>query len=226
MILLGGRTRRGRRRASASRSARPPIRPVHRRRSPHLRLGSARALRPLPAAPASRTTRRLEAERAALRGARRPATRARLALRRRRRCSGRWSGSRRTCCIRAWCRMPATRCSRRGGIARLRAPARRTDPRHLFDGNIFYPLPLTLDLLGRDVPRRDCSARRSSWPASIRCSSSNVLTLLAFPPCGLAFFYAGWRLTGDPRAALRRRRARRAGIRSMPSTTAISSCTG
>src|SRR6185436_1562352 len=30
----------------------------------------------------------------------------------------------------------------------------------------------------------------------------NALALLAFPACGLAFFYAGWRLTADPRAAL------------------------
>ena len=31
---------------------------------------------------------------------------------------------------------------------------------------------------------------------------SNALMLLAFPACGLAFFYAAWRLTGEPDAAL------------------------
>ena len=31
---------------------------------------------------------------------------------------------------------------------------------------------------------------------------SNALLLLAFPACGLAFFYAAWRLTGEPDAAL------------------------
>jgi hypothetical protein len=31
---------------------------------------------------------------------------------------------------------------------------------------------------------------------------ANALFFLAFPGCGLAFFYAGWRLTGDPRAGL------------------------
>ena len=31
---------------------------------------------------------------------------------------------------------------------------------------------------------------------------ANSLMLLAFPACGLAFFYAAWRLTGEPDAAL------------------------
>jgi hypothetical protein len=85
-------------------------------------------------------------------------------------------------------------------IARL-AHQLATDPRHLFDGNIFYPLPLTLTysdstflegLLGAPF------VLAGADPLMV----ANVLTFLAFPACGLAFFYAGWRLTGDPRAAL------------------------
>ena len=85
-------------------------------------------------------------------------------------------------------------------IARL-AHQLTTDPGHLFDGNQFYPLPLTLTysdptflqgLLGAPFVLAGLD------PLVV----ANGLTLLAFPACGLAFFYAAWRLTGDPRAAL------------------------
>ena len=85
-------------------------------------------------------------------------------------------------------------------IARI-AHQLATDPRHLFDGNIFYPLPLTLTysdstfleaLLGTPF------LLAGADPLLV----ANGLTLAAFPLCGLAFFYAAWRLTDDPRAAL------------------------
>jgi hypothetical protein len=85
-------------------------------------------------------------------------------------------------------------------IARL-AHQLAHDPAHLFDGNIFYPRPLTLTysdstflqgLLGAPFVLAGADALRVS----------NALMLLAFPACGLAFFMAGWRLTADPRAGL------------------------
>jgi hypothetical protein len=85
-------------------------------------------------------------------------------------------------------------------IARL-AHQLATDPRHLFDGNIFYPLPLTLTfsdstflqgLLGTPFVLAGVD------PLIV----ANALTMVAFPLCGLAFFYAAWRLTGDPYAAV------------------------
>ena len=85
-------------------------------------------------------------------------------------------------------------------IARL-AHQLTTDPRHLFDGNIFYPLPLTLTfsdstflqgLLGTPFVLAGVD------PLIV----ANALTMVAFPLCGVAFFYAAWRLTGDPYAAL------------------------
>ena len=85
-------------------------------------------------------------------------------------------------------------------IARL-AHQLATDPRHLFDGNQFYPLPLTLTysdstflegLLGAPF------VLAGADPLLV----ANLLTLIAFPACGLAVFYAAWRLTDDPRAAL------------------------
>jgi hypothetical protein len=75
------------------------------------------------------------------------------------------------------------------------------DPRHLFDGNIFYPLPLTLTL-------SDATFLQALLGAPFVLSGAdplivaNALTMIAFPACGLAFFVAGWRLTGDPYAGL------------------------
>jgi hypothetical protein len=85
-------------------------------------------------------------------------------------------------------------------VARL-AHQLATDPRHLFDGNIFYPLPLTLTYSDATVLEGLVGAPfvlAGMDPLIV----ANALTLIAFPACGLAFFYAGWRLTGDPRAAL------------------------
>src|SRR3954452_9286379 len=75
------------------------------------------------------------------------------------------------------------------------------DPRHLFDGNIFYPLPLTLTL-------SDATFLQALLGAPFVLAGAdplvvaNALTMIAFPLCGLAFFYAGWRITGDPYAGL------------------------
>lgn len=85
-------------------------------------------------------------------------------------------------------------------IARL-AHQLSHDPAHLLDGNIFYPLPLTLTysdstflqgLIGAPFVLAGVDA----------LAVANALMLLAFPASGLAFFFAGWRLTADPRAAL------------------------
>jgi hypothetical protein len=76
-----------------------------------------------------------------------------------------------------------------------------TDPVRLFDGNIFYPLPLTLTY-------SDPTVLQGALGAPFIVSGinplivSNALFLIAFPLCGLAFFYAAWRLTGDARAGL------------------------
>lgn len=85
-------------------------------------------------------------------------------------------------------------------IARL-AHQLVTDPRHLFDGNIYYPLPLTLTYSDATVLEGLLGAPfvlAGVDPLLV----ANVLTLLAFPACGLAFFYTVWRLTGEPDAAL------------------------
>lgn len=75
------------------------------------------------------------------------------------------------------------------------------DPRHLFDGNIFYPLPYTLTL--SDATFLQALLGTPFVLAGIDpLIVANALTMVAFPLCGLAFFYAGWRLTGDPFAGL------------------------
>ena len=76
-----------------------------------------------------------------------------------------------------------------------------TNPAHLFDGNIFYPLPLTLTYSDATVLQGLIGAPFIAAGADALLVA-NVLTLLAFPACGLAVFYAAWRLTADPRAAL------------------------
>jgi hypothetical protein len=75
------------------------------------------------------------------------------------------------------------------------------DPRHLFDGNIFYPLPLTLTLSDATFLQAIAGAPfvlAGADPLIV----ANALTMIAFPACALAFFVAGWRLTGDPFAGL------------------------
>jgi hypothetical protein len=76
-----------------------------------------------------------------------------------------------------------------------------TDPAHLFDGNIYHPRPLTLTYSDATVLEGLLGAPfilAGADPLVV----SNALMLLAFPACGLAFFYAAWRLTGEPDAAL------------------------
>jgi hypothetical protein len=76
-----------------------------------------------------------------------------------------------------------------------------TDPTHLFDGNTFYPRPLTLTYSDATVLEGLVGAPfvlAGIDPLIV----SNALTLLAFPACGAAFFFAVWRLTDDPQAAL------------------------
>ena len=77
---------------------------------------------------------------------------------------------------------PAIRCSRPGAsrasrisCARSAAPLRR---QHLLSA------AADADATRTRRSCRDCSARRSSWPASIRSLVANVLTLIAFPACG------------------------------------------
>jgi hypothetical protein len=85
-------------------------------------------------------------------------------------------------------------------LARL-AHQLATDPAHLFDGNIFYPLPLTLTYSDSTFLQGLIGAPFILAGADALLVA-NVLTLLAFPACGLSFFFAAWRLTSDPRAAL------------------------
>lgn len=85
-------------------------------------------------------------------------------------------------------------------IARL-AHQLANDPAHLFDGNIFHPLPLTLTYSDSTFLQGLIGAPFVLAGADA-LTVANALTLLAFPACGLAFFFAGWRLTADPRAAV------------------------
>src|SRR4051812_1438408 len=75
------------------------------------------------------------------------------------------------------------------------------DPRHLFDGNIFYPLPLTLTL--SDATFLQALLGTPFVLAGVDpLIVANAMTMIAFPLCGLAFYVTGWRLTGDPFAGL------------------------
>ena len=75
------------------------------------------------------------------------------------------------------------------------------DPRRLFDGNIFHPRRWTLAY--SDATLLEGAAGTPFLAAGVRpLLVANALFLIAFPLCGLAFFYAGWRLTGDRGAAL------------------------
>ena len=76
-----------------------------------------------------------------------------------------------------------------------------TDPRHLFDGNIFYPLPLTLTLSDSTFLQA-LLALPFVLAGADPLLVANVLTMAAFPACALASFYAAWRITGAPDAAL------------------------
>jgi hypothetical protein len=73
------------------------------------------------------------------------------------------------------------------------------DPRHLFDGNTFYPEPLTLAYSDTTI-LQGLIATPFIVSGMDPLVVSNALFLSAFPLCALAFCYAGWRLTSDPRA--------------------------
>ena len=76
-----------------------------------------------------------------------------------------------------------------------------TDPLHLWNGNIFYPAPLTLTF-------SDSLFLQSILAAPFLLAGvdplviMNALMVISFPARGLAFFFVTWRLTGDPQAAL------------------------
>ena len=75
------------------------------------------------------------------------------------------------------------------------------DPLHLFDGNTFYPEPYTLTY--SDATLLEGIVATPFIVAGLDpLVVSNALFLAAFPLCALAFFYTGWRLTGDPGAGL------------------------
>jgi len=71
----------------------------------------------------------------------------------------------------------------------------------LFDGNIFYPRHWTLAYSDATLLEGAIGAP-FIWAGVDPLFVANALTLVAFPLCGLSFFCAGWRLTGNPRAAL------------------------
>jgi hypothetical protein len=76
-----------------------------------------------------------------------------------------------------------------------------TDPARLLDGNIFYPLPLTLTYSDATI-LQGILGTPLLWLGVEPLVVANALFFLAFPSCGLAFFYTSWRLTADPRAGL------------------------
>jgi hypothetical protein len=75
------------------------------------------------------------------------------------------------------------------------------DPRHLWDGNIFYPLPLTLTY-------SDSTFLQAILGAPFVLAGvdplivMNALMVASFPLRGLAYYFVAWRLTGDPQAAV------------------------
>jgi hypothetical protein len=75
-----------------------------------------------------------------------------------------------------------------------------SDPRHLFDGNIFYPARGTLTFSDATVLQSVAAAPFLLLGAD-PLLVSNVLLLVTFPLNALAFFYAAWRVTGDLRPA-------------------------
>ncbi len=74
------------------------------------------------------------------------------------------------------------------------------DPRHLFDANIFYPASKTLTYSDATL-LEGLAATPFIAAGADPLLVSNVLFLMAFPLCGLSFFYVSWRLTSDLRAA-------------------------
>jgi len=85
-------------------------------------------------------------------------------------------------------------------LARL-AHQLSSDPAHLFDGNIFHPRRWTLAYSDATLLEGLVGAP-FIWAGVDPLLVANGLFLIAFPLCGLAFFYAGWRLTGNPMAGV------------------------
>ena len=77
----------------------------------------------------------------------------------------------------------------------------RSDPAHLFDGNIFHPRRWTLAYSDATL-LQGALAAPLLWAGIEPLIAANLMLVLAFPLCGLAFFYAAWRLTRSPPAAL------------------------
>ena len=75
-----------------------------------------------------------------------------------------------------------------------------TDPRNLFDGNIFHPLPLTLTYSDPTVLQGVLAAPLLAGGVD-PLVAANILFFAAFPACAVAFFFAVWQLTGDPKSA-------------------------
>lgn len=73
------------------------------------------------------------------------------------------------------------------------------DPTRLFDGNIFHPARDTLTYSDPTV-LEGLLAFPFIAAGGDPLTVSNALFLASFPLSALAFFYAGWRLTSDPRA--------------------------
>jgi hypothetical protein len=73
------------------------------------------------------------------------------------------------------------------------------DPARLFDGNIFHPAPETLTYSDPTV-LEGLVALPFIAAGADPLTVSNALLLASFPLAALAFFYAGWRLTSDPKA--------------------------
>ena len=76
-----------------------------------------------------------------------------------------------------------------------------TDPLHLWNGNIFYPLPLTLTY-------SDATILQALLGAPFLLAGvdplvvMNALMVASYPARGLGYFFLAWRVTGDPQAAL------------------------
>jgi hypothetical protein len=76
-----------------------------------------------------------------------------------------------------------------------------TDPRHLFNGNIFYPLPFTLTY-SDSLFLQGLLGAPFVWSGSDPLLVANAMMVISFPLRGLAFFVLAWRLTDDPQVAL------------------------
>jgi hypothetical protein len=77
----------------------------------------------------------------------------------------------------------------------------RTDPAHLYDGNIFHPRGWTLAYSDATL-LQGVLAAPLLWAGTDPLVAANVMLVLAFPLGALAFFYSAWRLTGSALAAL------------------------